>query len=106
MAEKLSFAEKLQAATNEDKQVNPIYVNAISTNLSKLDGSMDADNPKYDLYTDGVFDCYYLKDDGDKEWFLLQLECKQDEDLDDSTSFAKVLLQVLYYLKKFDRQKW
>ena len=106
MAEKLSFAEKLQAATNEDKQVNPIYVNAISTNLSKLGGGMDADNPKYDLYTDGVFDCYYLKDDGDKEWFLLQLECKQDVDLDDSTSFAKVLLQVLYYLKKFDRQKW
>lgn len=106
MAEKLSFAEKLQAATNEDKQVNPIYVNAISTNLSKLGGGMDTDNPKYDLYTDGVFDCYYLKDDGDKEWFLLQLECKQDVDLDDSTSFAKVLLQVLYYLKKFDRQKW
>lgn len=106
MAEKLSFAEKLHAATNEDKQVNPIYVNAISTNLSKLGGGMDADNPKYDLYTDGVFDCYYLKDDGDKEWFLLQLECKQDVDLDDSTSFAKVLLQVLYYLKKFDRQKW
>ena len=95
MAEKLTFAEKLASATNEDKQVNPIYVNAISANLPKLGGGMDADNPSYNLYTDGVFDCYYLKDNGDKECFLLQLECKLDVDLSISTEFAKLLIQVL-----------
>lgn len=106
MAERLTFAEKLASATNEDKQVNPIYVNAISANLPKLGGGMDADNPSYNLYTDGVFDCYYLKDNGDKEWFLLQLECKLDVDLSISTEFAKVLIQVLYYIKQFERANW
>ena len=106
MAERLTFAEKLASATNEDKQVNPIYVNAISANLPKLGGGMDAYNPSYNLYTDGVFDCYYLKDNGDKEWFLLQLECKLDVDLSISTEFAKVLIQVLYYIKQFERANW
>lgn len=105
MAERLTFAEKLASATNEDKQVNPIYVNAISATLPKLGGGMDAANPSYALYTDGIFDCYYLKDDGDKEWFLLQLECKLDLDLSVSTDFAKVLVQVLYYMKQLEG-KW
>ncbi len=105
MAEKLTFAEKLATATNEDKQVNPIYVNAISANLPKLGGGMDAANPNYALYTDGIFDCYYLKDDGDKEWFLLQLECKLDVDLSVSADLAKVIVQVLYYMKQLEG-KW
>ena len=36
-----TFAEKLAAATSEDKQVNPIYVDAIKSNLSKLHAGLD-----------------------------------------------------------------
>lgn len=104
MAEHLTFSEKLSHATNEDKQINPIYVEAISSNLSKMQAGMDKYSPSYDMYTDGVFNCYYLKDDGQKEWFLLQLECKRDIDLDDIDQRSKVLLQVFYYLKQFSRE--
>lgn len=99
-----SFAEKLAAATNEDKQVNPIYVQAISKGLKKENASMDADRPVYSGYTDGLFECSYYGENGDVP-FLLQLECKQDVDLNDSEQFAKVMLQVFYYIKQFDRAK-
>lgn len=99
-----SFAEKLAAATNEDKQVNPIYVQAISKGLKKENASMDADHPVYSGYTDGLFECSYYGENGDVP-FLLQLECKQDVDLNDSEQFAKVMLQVFYYIKQFDRAK-
>lgn len=95
-----SFAEKLAAATNEDKQVNPIYVRAISKGLKKENASMDADCPVYSGYTDGLFECSYYGENGDVP-FLLQLECKQDVDLNDSEQFAKVMLQVFYYIKQF-----
>ena len=95
-----SFAEKLAAATNEDKQVNPIYVQAISKGLKKENASMDADHPVYSGYTDGLFECSYYGENGDVP-FLLQLECKQDVDLNDSEQFAKVMLQVFYYIKQF-----
>lgn len=32
------FSEKLAQATNEDKQVNPIYVNEIAKTLPKIGG--------------------------------------------------------------------
>lgn len=99
-----SFAEKLAAATNEDKQVNPIYVQAISKGLKKENASMDADHPVYSGYTDGLFECSYYGENGDVP-FLLQLECKQDVDLNDSEQFAKVMLQVFYYIKQFERAK-
>lgn len=99
-----SFAEKLAAATNEDKQVNPIYVQAISKGLKKENASMDADRPVYSGYTDGLFECSYYGENGDVP-FLLQLECKQDVDLNDSEQFAKVMLQVFYYIKQFERAK-
>lgn len=99
-----SFAEKLAAATNEDKQVNPIYVQAISKGLKKENASMDADKPVYSGFTDGLFECSYYGENGEVP-FLLQLECKQDVYLNDSEQFAKVMLQVFYYIKQFDRAK-
>ena len=66
---------------------------------------MSADTPSYDLYTDGVFDCYYVTDNGEKEYFILQLECKQDVDLTNSERFAEVLIQVCYYIKQFIKNK-
>lgn len=100
-----TFADKLSLATSEDKQVNPVYVEAISKGLSKLNAGMSADTPSYALYTDGVFDCYYVTDNGEKEYFILQLECKQDVDLTNSEKFAEVLIQVCYYIKQFIKNK-
>lgn len=96
-----AFVERLKSATNEDKQVNPIYVDAISANLSKLKAGLDKSSASYAMYTDGVFDCYYISDNGNKEWFIMQLECKQDVDLNDSEQLANVLIQVCFYLKRF-----
>ena len=96
-----AFVERLKSATNEDKQINPIYVDAISANLSKLKAGLDKSSASYAMYTDGVFDCYYISDNGNKEWFIMQLECKQDVDLNDSEQLANVLIQVCFYLKRF-----
>lgn len=103
---KRTFAEKLYAATNEDKEVNPIYVNAIGANLSRLKAGLDKSSANYDLYTDGVFDCWYISDNGHKEWFILQLECKTDVDLNDSKQLANVVIQVCYYLKRFEKESY
>lgn len=98
-----SFYNEIQSATNEDKQVNPIYVNAIKSGLKKLGGGLDDKSANYDKYTDGVFNCYFVSDSDYKEWFLLQLECKLDVDLKDHQQLAKVILQVCFYLKQFER---
>lgn len=98
-----SFYNKLQSATNEDKQVNPIYVDAIKLGLKKLGGGLDDLSVNYSKYTDGVFNCYYVSDSNYREYFLLQLECKLDVDLKDTQQLAKVLLQVCFYLKQFER---
>lgn len=97
------FSEKLATASNEDKQVNPIYVEALKVGLKKVGGGLDDLSANYSQYTDGVFNCYYVSDDSYKEYFLLQLECKLDVDLKDTKQLAKVLLQVCFYLKQFER---
>lgn len=101
----MSFYSDLSAATNEDKQVNPIYINAIAKTLPKLGGGLDKQSASYDLYTDGVFECWYVSDTNSttKEYFLLQLECKLDIDLHNPAELAKVILQVCFYLKQFER---
>ena len=99
----MPLEHKLSKATNEDKQVNPIYVEEIKNGLHKLGGGIDVESVSYNKYTDGVFNCYYISDSKDKEYFLLQLECKLDVDLKDSKELAKVILQVCYYLKQFQK---
>lgn len=99
----MPLEHKLSKATNEDKQVNPIYVEEIKNGLHKLGGGIDVESVSYNKYTDGVFNCYYISDSKDREYFLLQLECKLDVDLKDSKELAKVILQVCYYLKQFQK---
>lgn len=41
----MSFYSDLSAATNEDKQVNPIYINAIAKTLPKLGGGWISNQP-------------------------------------------------------------
>lgn len=67
-----------------------------------------------DIYNEGI-NLYFLKDEGtishpykcdglvDKGLFLrLLIEYKYDEDLHNAVSQAKVLIQVVYYLKQFE----
>lgn len=102
----MSFLSDLRTATNEDKQVNPIYVDAISKGLHKLKAGLDKNSADYNKYTDGVFNCYYVSDETNtREPFIMQLECKLDVDLHDNLELAKVILQVCFYLKQFQKSK-
>lgn len=104
-----TFSEKLSTATNEDKQVNHIYVQAIEKELPKIgnDGHgvvnwMNAEVMVYpDIRTDGIYNCYYIDgDNGLRCNYLLQLECKLDVDFNNKEERAKVLLQVAAYLRQ------
>lgn len=103
------FSERLSSATNEDKQVNPIYVQAIAKELPKVGcvdnnvvNGIDTDTIIYpEVKTDGVYKCYYIDDSvGMKHNYLLQLECKLDIDFTDRDARANVILQVICYLKQ------
>lgn len=103
------FSERLSSATNEDKQVNPIYVQAIAKELPKVGcidnnvvNGIDTDTIIYpEIKTDGVYKCYYIDDSvGTKHNYLLQLECKLDIDFTDRDARANVILQVICYLKQ------
>lgn len=104
-----TFSEKLSTATNEDKQVNHIYVQAIEKELPKIgnDGHgvvnwMNAEVMVYpDIRTDGIYNCYYIDGDNGLQCnYLLQLECKLDVDFNNKEERAKVLLQVAAYLRQ------
>lgn len=100
-----TFSDKLQQATNEDKQVNPIYVNEIKKYLPKVSNStarIDTDTIIYpEIKTDGIYRCYYIDDANGMEIpYLLQIECKLDIDFVDPKARANVLLQVCCYLKQ------
>lgn len=103
------FSERLSSATNEDKQVNPIYVQAIAKELPKVGcidnnvvNGIDTDTIIYpEIKTDGVYKCYYIDDcKGVTCNYLLQLECKLDIDFTDRDARANVILQVICYLKQ------
>ena len=97
------FSEKLEQATNEDKQVNKYYVEEITKTLPRVGGArLNSESDVYpNIKTDGVYKCYYInKEDGTERNFLLQLECKLDIDFNNSADRAKVLLQVCCYLKQ------
>lgn len=100
-----TFTEKLNLATNEDKQVNPLYVQEIKKTIPKVTDNkayLETDEIIYpEIKTDGVFRCHYIKDDDGIDYnFLMQLECKLDTDFNDIKERAKVLLQVCCYLKQ------
>lgn len=100
-----TFADKLQQATNEDKQVNPIYVQEIKKLLPKVSNGgtrIDADNIIYpEVRTDGIYRCYCIDDSNGMEIpYLLQLECKVDIDFSNALDRAKVLTQVCCYLEQ------
>lgn len=100
-----TFADKLQQATNEDKQVNPIYVQEIKKLLPKVSNGgtrIDADTIIYpEVKTDGIYRCYYIDDSNGMEIpYLLQLECKLDVDFSNASDRANVLTQVCCYLEQ------
>lgn len=104
-----SFSEELSKATDEDKQVNHKYVQAIAKELPKIGANghvavngIDTEVIIYpEIKTDGVYNCYYIDDsNGCKHNYLLQLECKLDVDFNDKEERAKVLLQVAAYLRQ------
>lgn len=100
-----TFAEKLQQATDEDKQVNPIYVQEIKKLLPKVSNGgtrIDVDTIIYpEVKTDGIYRCYYIDDSNGMEIpYLLQLECKLDVDFSNASDRANVLTQVCCYLEQ------
>lgn len=99
------FSDKLKKATNEDKQVNPAYVQEIKKVLPKVsNGStrIETDTIIYpEIKTDGIFRCYYIDNENGIEMpYLLHIECKLDVDFSIPTERANVLLQVCSYLKQ------
>ncbi len=100
-----TFSDKLQQATNEDKQVNPIYVQEIRKLLPKVSNGgtrIDVDTIIYpEVKTDGIYKCYYIDDSNGMEIpYLLQLECKLDVDFSNAFDRANVLTQVCCYLEQ------
>lgn len=100
-----TFSDKLQQATNEDKQVNPIYVQEIRKLLPKVSNGgtrIDVDTIIYpEVKTDGIYKCYYIDDSNGMEIpYLLQLECKLDVDFSNEFDRANVLTQVCCYLEQ------
>lgn len=100
-----TFSDKLQQATNEDKQVNPIYVQEIRKLLPKVSNGgtrIDVDTIIYpEVKTDGIYKCYYIDDSNGMEIpYLLQLECKLDVDFSNELDRANVLTQVCCYLEQ------
>lgn len=127
------FIDKLNAATGEDKQVNPAYVRALERQLPRIKtvgggyesnstefGNLDKNNGNHEIIceidtlhniypnieTDGV---YEVTCSGSSTYrtFLLQLECKLDVDFNNAREKAKVILQVCCYLKqiKYEQPK-
>ena len=105
-----SFYEKLQQATNEDKQVNEIYKHALAKEFSKYRNDdvneealqIDIDNPIY-IKTDGIFKCTCIKSkDSVESIFYMLMECKLDEDFNNPKERAKVLTQVVAYLAQIN----
>lgn len=105
---KLTFADKLQAATNEDKQVNELYKHELKKAFAKLKDedydvsllTIDIDNPIY-FKTDGIFPCTYYGDEESRHFyypFFLLMECKLDKDFNIIENKAEVLTQVVAYL--------
>ena len=107
MAERLTYAEKLASATNEDKQVNELYKHELKKQFSKLKDEngeqlllIDIDNPIY-FATDGIFSCSYLGEHiGTNTYlpFYMLMECKLEKDFNNIQQKAEVLVQVVAYL--------
>ena len=89
------------------------YIMAISKFFNKIQSAKE-EREVEDVYNEGI-SLYFLKDDGiiehpykcdglvDKGLFLkLIIEYKYDEDLHNAVSRAKVLTQVIFYLKQFE----
>ena len=89
------------------------YIMAISKFYNKIQLAKE-EREVEDVYNEGIT-LYFLKDDEtiehphkcdglvDKGLFLrLLIEYKYDEDLHNPVSRAKVLVQVIYYIKQFE----
>lgn len=86
---KSKFYEQIKSAT-EERQVEDIYNKGIKTYFSDAEIT-------YPFKCDGFVDAK----DGNKILRLI-IEYKYDEDLTSKTGRAKVLIQVVHYLKKFE----
>ena len=86
---KSKFYEQIKSAT-EERQVEDIYNKGIKTYFSDAEIT-------YPFKCDGFVDTK----DGNKILRLI-IEYKYDEDLTSKTGRAKVLIQVVHYLKKFE----
>ena len=86
---KSKFYEQIKSAT-EERQVEDIYNKGVKTYFSDAEIT-------YPFKCDGFVDTK----DGNKILRLI-IEYKYDEDLTSKTGRAKVLIQVVHYLKKFE----
>ena len=86
---KSKFYEQIKSAT-EERQVEDVYNKGIKTYFSDAEIT-------YPFKCDGFVDAK----DGNKILRLI-IEYKYDEDLTSKTGRAKVLIQVVHYLKKFE----
>ena len=86
---KSKFYEQIKSAT-EERQVEDVYNKGIKTYFSDAEIT-------YPFKCDGFVDAKY----GNKILRLI-IEYKYDEDLTSKTGRAKVLIQVVHYLKKFE----
>lgn len=86
---KSKFYEQIKSAT-EERQVEDVYNKGIKTYFSDAEIT-------YPFKCDGFVDT----NDGNKILRLI-IEYKYDEDLTSKTGRAKVLIQVVHYLKKFE----
>lgn len=86
---KSKFYEQIKSAT-EERQVEDVYNKGIKTYFSDAEIT-------YPFKCDGFVDTK----DGNKILRLI-IEYKYDEDLTSKTGRAKVLIQVVHYLKKFE----
>ena len=86
---KSKFYEQIKSAT-EERQVEDVYNKGVKTYFSDAEIT-------YPFKCDGFVDAK----DGNKILRLI-IEYKYDEDLTSKTGRAKVLIQVVHYLKKFE----
>lgn len=87
-----SFYNKIKSAQNE-KEVEIVYKNAIDDNFTNIKIS-------HPNNCDGYFEQEILYD-VERKVLRLLMEFKYDKDFNSSKSRAKVLVQIIYYLKRF-----
>lgn len=96
---KESFYEKLQKAQIEVRDVQPVYIDYLKDSLGKS-GNLDLGFVPPKSNADALISALYTKDNVANN-FLIIIECKLNQSLENDGYRADVLLQVICYLKQF-----